>query len=277
MLPTGQRLENEWHAPFSTLSPAVSILTPSTDTPQVLAEIGAQLRQARMNRGQSIAELSGRLNMGQEQLQALESANLAKLPEPVFVIAQIRRVASTLGVDVEGSIQELRRSEALRSPTAAEPGTSTAPHQPRQPRSHLPRLRPLAAVVAVPLLGWLGFSGWMHWQRTLLQKQQTSAVVPPALQGQNTRGAAASAAATDQLTLNSKASSWLAVRDSKGTMLFEGSFTGQKRFPIGRGLEVLAGRPDLVLASLAGTTPEPLGPIEAVRWRRFSPAPAQRP
>jgi cytoskeletal protein RodZ len=262
----------------------VSTPTPSTDTPQVLAEIGAQLRQARMNRGQSIAELSGRLNMGQEQLQALESANLAKLPEPVFVIAQIRRVASTLGVDVEGSIQELRRSEALRSPAAAEPGPGAAKRAgsgpgtaPRQPRSRRPWLKPLAAVVAVPLLGWLGFSGWMHWQRTHLQKQQTSAAAPAALQGQSTRGAATPASAADQLTLSSKASSWLAVRDSKGTMLFEGNFTGQKRFPIGRGLEVLAGRPDLVLASLAGTTPEPLGPIEAVRWRRFSPAPAQRP
>ena len=248
---------------------------PSTDTPQVLAEIGAQLRQARINREQSIAELSGRLNMGQEQLQALESANLAKLPEPVFVIAQIRRVASTLGLDVEGSIQELRRSEALRSPAAAEPGPDAAPRQPRSPR---PWLKPLAAVVVVPLLGWLGFSGWMHGQRTHLLKQQPSAAAAPAaLVGQSSRGAAAMAPAADQLMLNSTASSWLAVRDSKGTMLFEGNFTGQKRFPIGRGLEVLAGRPDLVLASLAGTTPEPLGPIEAVRWRRFSPAPAQRP
>jgi cytoskeleton protein RodZ len=278
-LSAGQRLDNE----RSPLQPHPALLvsppTPSTDTPQVLAEIGAQLRQTRMNRGQSIAELSGRLNMGQEQLQALESANLAKLPEPVFVIAQIRRVASTLGVDVEGSIQELRRSEALRSPAAAEPGPGAAKRaaggpgtSPNQPRSRRPWLKPLAAVVAVPLLGWLGFSGWMHWQRTLLQN-----AAPAALQGQSTRGAATPASAADQLTLSSKASSWLAVRDNKGTMLFEGTFTGQKRFPVGRGLEVLAGRPDLVLASLGGTTPEPLGPIEAVRWRRVSPTPAQRP
>jgi cytoskeleton protein RodZ len=236
-----------------------------------LVEIGAQLRQARLERGQSIAELSSRLNMGQEQLQALESANLAQLPEPVFVIAQIRRVASTLGVDLESSIQELRHSQALRS--AAGPsadsnsaaqsagGTATALHQ-RHPRR--PWRRALAGVVAVPLLGWLGVSGWMHWQRTNQPKDQDSTAAA---------SAPAPAAAAAQLTLSSRATSWLAVRDSTGTMLFEGNFTGRKQFPLGQGLAVLAGRPDLVLASRDGSTPEPLGPIEAVSWRRFSPAP----
>lgn len=246
----------------------VSTPSPSTDTPKVLVEIGAQLRQARLERGQSIAELSSRLNMGQEQLQALESANLAQLPEPVFVIAQIRRVANTLGVDLESSIQELRHSQALRSAAGPSAAPNSAAQSAGGTATALHWRRALAGVVAVPVLGWLGVSGWMHWQRTKQPKDQGSTAAA---------SAPAPAAAAAQLTLSSRATSWLAVRDSTGTMLFEGNFTGRKQFPLGQGLAVLAGRPDLVLASRDGSTPEPLGPIEAVRWRRFSPAPAQRP
>lgn len=147
----------------------MSIPTPPSDTPPVLAAIGAQLRQARMERGQSIAELAQRLNMGPEQLQALESAHRAQLPEPVFVIAQIRRVASTLGLDVESAIQELRSSDALGSTAIASPAAGAAlrsasgPDTPQRPgRSRHRWLQPLAAVVGVPRLGWLGFSSWVQ-------------------------------------------------------------------------------------------------------------------
>lgn len=142
------------------------------ETPQVLAEIGAQLRQARMERGQSIAELAQRLNMGQEQLRALESAHRAQLPEPVFVIAQIRRVASTLGLDVESAIQELRSSDALGSTAIASSAAGVALRsasgpdtRQRQGRSRHRWLQPLAAVVGMSRLGWLGFGRWMQLLR----------------------------------------------------------------------------------------------------------------
>ena len=62
-------------------------------------------------------------------------------------------------------------------------------------------------------------------------------------------------------------------------MLFKGTFTGERRFPIGHGLKVLAGRPDLVQVSLVGRPVRPLGTIDQIRWETFRPAkaPAKAP
>jgi hypothetical protein len=73
--------------------------------------------------------------------------------------------------------------------------------------------------------------------------------------------------------LRSKESSWLEVRDSQGARLFEGTLEGEKSFPLGQGLRVMAGRPDLVLAEVAGQKPRVLGPIDQVIWRSFAAAP----
>lgn len=245
-----------------------------TDTPPALAAIGDQLRQARLRRGQSRAELAGRLHMGQEQLQALEEADLALLPEPVFVIAQIRRVASALGVDIDDSIQELRQSGALqpgatgsRQPTPPPPQDGEPAEPLRQRPSWSAWPRPLGSVAGVALIGSLAWSGWQHGLGGWQHREK------PASQPQGRPATASQPAEPGQLTLTSTAPSWLAVRDSQGTILFEGTFIGSKRFPLGQGLAVLAGRPDLVVARVGGGAPQPLGPIEAVRWRRFSPPP----
>ena len=62
------------------------------------------------------------------------------------------------------------------------------------------------------------------------------------------------------------------MRDRSGRSLYAGTLSGERRFPIGQGLEVLAGRPDLVQASLGDQPARPLGPISQVQWRSFAPA-----
>jgi len=73
--------------------------------------------------------------------------------------------------------------------------------------------------------------------------------------------------------LRSKEPSWLEVRDSQGDTLFKGSLEGEKSFPLGQGLRVMAGRPDVVQAEVAGQEPRVLGPIDQVIWRSFAAAP----
>ena len=81
--------------------------------------------------------------------------------------------------------------------------------------------------------------------------------------------------------LRSAEPSWLAVRSIDGTTLFEGTVQGQRSFPLGRGLEVRAGRPDLVTARVGAGPARVRGPIEQIRWWSFRPAgtaaPAPRP
>ena len=77
--------------------------------------LAAAITQARLGAGLGVVELAKRLNMGVEQLEALESGELDRLPEPVFVVAQARRIAQNLGVSIDGEILALRQSGSLNT------------------------------------------------------------------------------------------------------------------------------------------------------------------
>lgn len=79
-----------------------------------LVAVGRRLRQAREARGLDVDALAGRLRLGVEQLQALETADRERLPEPVFVIAHARRIATVLQLDISAELQALRSSGELR-------------------------------------------------------------------------------------------------------------------------------------------------------------------
>ena len=209
--------------------------------------------------------------MGLEQLQALEAADTSRLPEAVFVIAQARRVASNLAIDISGPLQMLRASgpfqpQAARAQTPPAPG----PAGPRpSPRPQI--LGPLALAAAI--LAGVATGGVLLRQQWLQQRAQPGPAgspipVPTAAQP------AAIAASRPELVLRSQEPSWLEVKAEAGKVLFRGTFSGERRFPLGGGLQVLAGRPDLVQAQLGTAASRALGPIDQVRWQRFSaPAP----
>lgn len=73
------------------------------------------------------------------------------------------------------------------------------------------------------------------------------------------------------LELQAEQPSWLEVRSNSGQNLFVGELQGSRRFVLGSGLQVLAGRPDLVSVRLGDGPARPLGRIEDVNWHRFSP------
>ena len=223
-----------------------------------LSALGEALRHGREAQGLSIAELAGRLNMGLEQLQALEAADASRLPEAVFVIAQARRVASNLAIDISGPLQMLRASGPFQ-PQAARTQTSPAPR---------PRIMgPLALAAAI--LAGVATGGILLRQQWLQQRAQpgpagSPIAVPTAAQP------AAVAASSPDLVLRSQEPSWLEVKAEAGKVLFRGTFSGERHFPLGGGLQVLAGRPDLVQAQLGTAPSRALGPIDQVRWQRFS-------
>jgi hypothetical protein len=81
------------------------------------------------------------------------------------------------------------------------------------------------------------------------------------------------------LLLRSKEPSWVEVRDVEGQVLYSGLLEKEARFRLGKGLRVLAGRPDLVTASVSGGAPRRLGTINEVDWQEFvaPSAPAMAP
>jgi len=209
--------------------------------------------------------------MGLEQLQALEAADTSRLPEAVFVIAQARRVASSLAIDISGPLQMLRASGPFQ-PQAARAQTTPSPGPAGARPSPIPQILGPLALAAVILAG-VATAGVLLRQQWLQQRAQpgparSPIAVPTAAQP------AAVAASSPELVLRSQEPSWLEVKAEAGKVLFRGTFSGERRFPLGGGLQVLAGRPDLVQAQLGSAPSRVLGPIDQVRWQRFSaPAP----
>jgi cytoskeletal protein RodZ len=246
-----------------------------------LQALGQALRQGREGQGLAIAELAQRLNMGQEQLQALEDGDADRLPEPVFVIAQVRRVANTLAINVDAPLQTLRESKGFQprqvkvaelSPRGEAPGAGRP-----WPVQTIGRLALATGIVAA--LGAGGTAGWQQWQRLQAARPTQPTTLSPATPAATTTASTPKAStpqslSSSQLLLRSSQPSWLEVKQEDGASLFRGTFKGQQNFPLGGGLQVLAGRPDLVQAQLGSGPAQPLGRIDQVRWQQFkAPAP----
>jgi transcriptional regulator with XRE-family HTH domain len=256
--------------------------------------LGRQFRAARQSRGLDLEALAERLCIGHEQLKALENADTSRLPELVFVIALVRRVAAILEVDAEEAVAALRAAapawtkEATPSPPRrsraqpAQAGRAPTPARARAPeRAGSRPLGPLLAGAAL-LLSTAAVGLGLLWQRSPSapgNTGQVSSSAPQASSAPTTAPAippsapvakAPAPAGPALLVLRSQEPSWLEVRDSQGATLFEGTLQGEKRFPLGQGLRVMAGRPDLVRAAVEGQEPRVLGPINQVIWRSFA-------
>ncbi|MEY4431427.1 MAG: hypothetical protein RLZZ533_1363 [Cyanobacteriota bacterium] len=274
-----------------------------------LVDLGSNLREARRGRGLELAQLAAQLRMGEEQLQALEEADLQRLPEMVFVIAQARRVASCLGVDIDPLVAPLKQGGFTIKPAPA-PLTAVEDHSERRPNrltasqyteakasARQRRGNPLKRLAGLALLAGVisgGAWGWQQRQRlpnevAWLQGQlQTLTGRAPAVPKASPKPTAKPtskttaksalkpavnpALAPTSLTLSSPQPSWIEVRSLVGNkQLFEGNLSGRRVFPLGQGLRVLAGRPDLVQASLGTAAAKPLGPIDQINWLTFKP------
>jgi cytoskeleton protein RodZ len=248
--------------------PAAGI--PAEEAIPELLELGRRLRRAREGRGIGVAELADRLHLAPEQLTALESGDRLHLHEPVFVIAQAKRVAQALGVDVSQQVERLRHSRLLERPAPVAPLSPAAgdadPEAGETPRP----LWGLAAAVAAltVLLAVLLAQAVRQWPTPRL-----GGAPRPAPAAASTGRPPATKASPGVLVLRSDTPSWVEVRDAKDQILFSGQLEKEARFRLGGGLRVLAGRPDLVTASVGSEPPRRLGTISQVDWQEF-PTPA---
>ena len=275
-------------------------LTPSTATIPELLELGTALQSARQAQGLTLPELAAKLNMGLEQLEALESGERERLPEPVFVVAQARRVSGALKVDLNPLIEALRRNPQFAAarnglPSALRGSSASAAHgAPVAPHSVVTgaRLQALLGVAAIGIAAiglvavGLGAGPRGGWR---LPDLKSLLPAPPSPKSSNQAKPAPAAKleqqvklppapgqedATNKLVLVASGVSWLEVKTVDGQSLFRGNFSGERSFPLGQGLRVLSGRPDLVSVRLGNAKPQRLGPIEQVIWRSFKvPAP----
>jgi cytoskeletal protein RodZ len=78
---------------------------------------------------------------------------------------------------------------------------------------------------------------------------------------------------SESILLLSSQPSWVSVRNRSREVIFEGILNNSKRFEGDQGIEVFAGRPDLVRFSYADASPRALGSIDQLRWYPLTPEP----
>ena len=263
---------------------------------------GAVLLQARTALGLSREQLAEQLHMRPHQIEALECHQQERWPEAVFTIAQVRRLATALGLDAE-PVVEAFRADLSQQTTEASPaakavfqlGRSEPTAQAKREEGQRDWLheskkdskakaspvrfqRPSWLVPSIGVVALLAIGG-VAISRNLPALQGQLAAIPklwPKTPAKPSADAAVAATPKPQpttLDLSLSEPVWMSVRQLVGQkQLFEGLMQpGPHSFPLGTGVQVLAGRPDLVMAHIGDQPAKALGSIETIQWVTFKP------
>ena len=263
---------------------------------------GAVLLQARTALGLSREQLAEQLHMRPHQIEALECHQQERWPEAVFTIAQVRRLAAALGLDAE-PVVEAFRADLSQQTTEASPaakavfqlGRSEPTAQAKREEGQRDWLheskkdskakaspvrfqRPSWLVPSIGVVALLAIGG-VAISRNLPALQGQLAAIPklwPKAPAKPSADAAVAATPKPQpttLDLSLSEPVWMSVRQLVGQkQLFEGLMQpGPHSFPLGTGVQVLAGRPDLVMAHIGDQPAKALGSIETIQWVTFKP------
>ena len=267
---------------------------------------GEPLLQARVAMGLTREQLADRLHMGAHQIEVLECNQQDRWLEAVFTIAQVRRIAGALDLPAEPIVDGFRRCLSAQKPdgnSAAKLNASAASSE-RQPLQNATPL-PLNAATSkptrtpaqqfrgrprwiFPAFGTLVLVGAVGLAIQRFGSQIPSLLSPSPMLSQPPKAeqepqiAAISqppGVKSDELKLDLEGPVWMSVRQLVDqSQVFEGLLeSGTHRFPLGDGLQVLAGRPDLVTVQVGNQAARRLGTIETIEWTNFRPPEATGP
>ena len=260
--------------------------------PGGLAAFGSRLRGARLAKNLNVEDLAAKLCMRPEQIAALEAGDRQQWPEDAFAIAQVRRLATSLGLEADLLVSELRillqqvpdvmpSAAAIAVMGASSKRTSTTPNREEGTKNWInPSTKSKSKISALPFawlagfavligLGSIGFKQLNFKQLSFKQLSAKKQVIKIQVSAPKI---AAPAPTNKNLRLIANQNAWLAVRelDSK-KLIFEGKFKGTRVFALGKGLELRSGRPDLVQVQFGAAAAKPLGRIEVIEWVKFMP------
>ena len=94
-----------------------------TSQPAPHQDFGAMLREARQAAGMDIETLAARLRLHPKQIEALERADLAALPTPIYVRGFLRGCARELKIDPQPLLADLDRKAGVDTSTLPAPSS----------------------------------------------------------------------------------------------------------------------------------------------------------
>jgi hypothetical protein len=179
----------------------------------------------------------------------------------------------------------LREELSRRLPGQPAPGRSRPTLPPAgRARGERPRF---AAVPAVTLLLGLAAGGALLLAGRLLVQglrpaDPPAATLAPPAEPADQDGSASTlqggpSVRADELLLSVDGLSWVEVRSLEGERIFVGNLRGERRLPLGKGVRISAGRPDLVTVEANGRPARILGEIDETDWQTFLPDQRTRP
>lgn len=121
---------------------------------------GVHLAAARERAGMSVGEVASRLRLHVNQVRAIESENLAQLPEAAYVRGFVRSYARVLGLDPAPLIDDLNAKLAPAGASVVEGMTHTPDYSPVRAAAHEQASRWIVLGLAVAALVALGLIGW---------------------------------------------------------------------------------------------------------------------
>ena len=263
----------------------VSTPTNNQESNSGLLFVGQQLSERRLAKGLSQEQLADRMHLGIEQLAALESGDRDKLPELVFIKAMVRRLSTHLELDADAlvaSLGSLSESGGAKERVTPAKGPISLPPQPES--EVIWTWLVLIGAAALGALAWVQRPALLE----LIQQPQSNSVIAPAKtapspeQSLNTLTTAPKDAPVPSsiseeelpnsglIRLSSKEPSWIALR-RRGTIEFEGILEGERMIEGPDEVEIYAGRPDLVMVSVANGDSRVLGTISEIQWMPLNP------
>ena len=170
--------------------------------------------------------------------------------------------------------------EPPRAQSSPEQDQGSAGATPAAPRQR-PRYR-LALLATLVALGAFGLAqrpwGSHHPQRAPGPQGSppgrdapASGPAAPATSGQTAISPSTGGSQPIDLLVITSGPSWIELRDQRGLTIYADLLEGQKRFRLGAGLSLKAGRPELVQVQLGSAPAQALPPGEWWTWHRFAP------
>ena len=227
-----------------------------------LSTVGQALQLARDKKGLTQEQLANQLHIGVEQLLALETGQSDDLPEPVFIKAMVRRIASYLQINPDPLVDQLKESTTVK-PRPIVAALTSPPASQRDLAKTAKQRRPVLWLLPLIIVG----GGAFAFSRIQRAPSPTISMAPLLSEPMKSTPTDTLSA---PLVIRSTQPSWITLRRN-GTIEFEGVLDGSRQIKNAEGVEIYAGRPDLVLVTRDMQKQEPLGPITPLRWYSLSP------